>query len=348
MKISSMLKREDFYAINQKTLSEYFSSSKCENPTLFVFEKLNAIVTSRPSKQVRNYLLCEYNVTANIFKRYLVKLYVLMCLNSNGLLSDRKINLPNSLTNNMLIYPCNKKYRIFNFEHNTVDVIVKAGFPTYNIEREIEFRTKDNLPSFVPKLMFNSKYRYSERIIDGKPLARVNNNENLLKQAMDLLHTYGEKQIISGNDYALNLQKQINALIIGKQFASNVQSVFDKLCRQIRSIENLTIGFSHGDFQPGNIWIENKTGDLFIIDWESWGERSLWYDEEVLFNKLRTTSVTDYMKLSIDFPKKCTVLAEDIIYHLIDLNGLPSGIGDFHFVQYIGEINRWVDAALSD
>ena len=35
---------------------------------------------------------------------------------------------------------------------------------------------------------------------------------------------------------------------------------------------------THGDLQTGNILIEEATGKVCIYDWETAGERSVWYD----------------------------------------------------------------------
>ena len=35
---------------------------------------------------------------------------------------------------------------------------------------------------------------------------------------------------------------------------------------------------SHGDLQTGNILVEDITGKVCIYDWETAGERSVWYD----------------------------------------------------------------------
>ena len=74
MKISFMLKREDFYKINENTLEKYYQNSKNEK-RLYIYPELNAIVTARPSKMVRNYLYTEFRVSGSPLKRLLVRIY---------------------------------------------------------------------------------------------------------------------------------------------------------------------------------------------------------------------------------------------------------------------------------
>lgn len=341
MKISTMLKREDFYSINDKTLSGYFFRQDLKKTKLYVYEKLNAIITSNPSKHVKDYLLCEYDVSGSIFKRLAVNAYVKACLNTHGLMSDKKLNIRNCMTDDMLIYPCNKKYRIFDFGSNTVEVIVKAGFPEFNIRREIEFRTRGDLPLFVPRLIANTDHSYIEKIIDGKPVARIQDNEALKNEAIQLIKGYGSKRTVSGSDYCRELKEQINNYTNNKPYAAEILTLADKLFERICLLEKIQIGFSHGDLQPGNIWLENGTGHIYIIDWESWGERSAWYDEEVLYNKMRLIGMKEYLKIEMDLPKKCTVLAEDLLYHLMDREGLPPEIENNRYNEYIKCISDW-------
>ena len=68
-----MLLREDFYEINLKTLSEYFKNSD-ECSLLYVYPELNAIITAKPSKKVKQYLMNEYSGKSNPVKAFLVKL----------------------------------------------------------------------------------------------------------------------------------------------------------------------------------------------------------------------------------------------------------------------------------
>ena len=71
MKISYMLKRENFYDVNEKTLRRYYSDCKSRK-RLYIYPELNAIVTARPSRAVRNYLYTEYRVSGSFLKKIAV------------------------------------------------------------------------------------------------------------------------------------------------------------------------------------------------------------------------------------------------------------------------------------
>ena len=174
----------------------------------------------------KSYLYNEYKVRGNFIKALIVKVYVFACLNSYGLLAQRKINIPNKMTAKKLIYPCNKKYRIFDFENNTVTVVPKSKFPTRDLEREIEFRS-NNQASFIPGLASFSEKKYTENIIDGLPLARITENfEKLCEQAVATLEKYAEKteNIFEKNskEYLVELKNQI------EKFKNKESKNFDK------------------------------------------------------------------------------------------------------------------------
>lgn len=343
MKISQMISREDFYKINELTLKDYFSDAESEK-NIYIYPNLNAIMTGRPSGKVRDYLYCEYSVRGNVLKRLAVKGYVWLCVHTGGMMSDRKIVIPNDFTDEMLIYPCNKKYRIFDFADNKVDVISKKGFPQQELEHEIAFRTRDILPDFVPRLLKADSAGYSETIIDGKPLARIKNGyDDYRKMAWDKLQQYAKETMqetcISGQEYAARLRAEIRNLITPKiKDETRLYQIVDSMCGEIEKLEQIKLTFSHGDLQPGNIWIENNTGNLFIIDWETWGERSVWYDEAVLFYGMRPQGVDVYLRCGQEKGKMATVLLEDLVFQLNELNNLPESFGENEFEQYMDTI----------
>jgi len=145
-----MLKRESFYEINEKTLGVFYKGQE-KQKKLYVYPELNAIVTAHPSKKVKEYLYTEYRVSGSLLRRIAVKLYATVMLNSGGLLASKKLAIKNGADKDTLIYPCNKKYRIFNFKRNTVSVTPKYGFSTVDLKNEIAFRSQ-NSADFIPSL----------------------------------------------------------------------------------------------------------------------------------------------------------------------------------------------------
>lgn len=345
MKISQMLLREDFYKINENTLKKYYIE-KGQNTELYIYPQLNAIVTANPSKRVTDYLLCEYNLRDNPIKRSMAKIYVRLCLSTHGLLSSKKFKVQAKISNSILIYPCNKKYRIFDFDKNTVEVIPKYGFSTDDLKHEIVFRSQNNVPDFVPKLVDFTYSHYKESIIDGKPLARVTEKYDIYaKQAYELFLKYAEKSkhIISGSDYAEKLFASVHELNKGIVKSQQlVERIARRLALVLKDVEEITLVFSHGDLQPGNIWIENRTNRIYIIDWESWGERSIWYDQAVLMEGLRPEGIANYCKVEREIGKEACVLLEDLLYQLHNLETLPDNFDVDAFDSYVEYLEQYM------
>ena len=342
MKISFMLKREDFYTINRKTLEKYYATRE-KKKRLYIYPELNAIVTARPSKAVRQYLYTEFRVSGSFLKRLLVRIYATVLLNSWGLFAASTIELNTDADQNTLIYPCNKKYRIFDFAKNQVTVVGKDGFPTDDLRHEIEFRA-GNKAGFIPGLLHSSTESYTEIVIDGCPVARSGERiSELCDRAFAMWSEYiaPQTQSIAANDYAQMLMQQGSELKkkaadLGKQVDfSALEGIFRELLQVLQSSqERIPVSLSHGDLQPGNIWVENATDAIYIIDWESWQKRSLWYDRAVLYEALRKSDgVARYAK-SRDLIH-ATVLLEDMIFRLTELTTLPFDYGCAEFDAYI-------------
>ncbi|MBR3779235.1 MAG: phosphotransferase [Clostridia bacterium] len=347
MKISQMLVREDFYAINDRTLQKYYADISGQTD-LFVYPQLNAIITKKPSSAVKKYLFNEYGIRANPCKRLLVNGYVFACLHMRGLLADKRISVMAKVDKDTLIYPCNKKYRVFHFDENVVDVIAKSGFDDTDLQREISFRTKESLPAFVPALMNYDTDGYRERIIEGLPLARIQEGFDAYRdEAYRLLSAYAQLQSreVPCNEYICSLKEQIaqHAASSKVRNGERLRSVVERLVKACEPIGDIPLCFSHGDLQAGNIWIERETHKIFIIDWESWGERSIWYDRATLYQGLRPGKIERF--LNCDMPKthKAVILLEDLIFRLKELTGLPLDFGTEQYEEYVREVAKWLD-----
>ena len=136
-------------------------------------------------------------------------------------------------------------------------------------------------------------------------------------------------------EYIRNISERIESSLDNFSDTEKVKEIISSIAKKSKTENVITIGFSHGDLQPGNIWIENKTKKIYIIDWESWGERSIWYDKEVLFGGLRPGSISTYLKNKKEGADKNIVILEDILFQLNELNSLPNGSGIKRFNDYL-------------
>lgn len=345
MKISYMLKRESFYDINEKTLGAFYSGCN-ERKKLYVYPELNAIVTAWPSKKVKEYLYTEYRVSGSLLRRIAVRLYATVMLNSGGLLASKRFVIKTSADNDTLIYPCNKKYRIFDFGKNSVSVTPKYGFPTGDLENEIAFRSQ-NHADFIPKLASFCENGYSEAVIDGYPIARAGERQfELCERAYNIWQSYisGSVEKIPSIKYAQMLEDELaflsEKLVERKKDIDTALlcSVMESVLSDLRAADcEIEIGLSHGDLQSGNIWVENGTDKIYIIDWESYGKRSLFYDRAALYDGIRRKEgISRYMKHR-DLAHS-TVLAEDIIFRVKELINLPENFGSDSFNEFLFEL----------
>lgn len=374
MKIDDMINKEDFYEILLLTLNSYYDDLifSAENESvqtkflneLYVYEKINAIIHSKPSKEILSFLKTEYDIRGSILKKVLVNIYLKFKLHSNGYFAEKKV-FYFSLNNhtdfkNILIYPCNKKIRIFNFSNRIVNVVTKYGYPNSAIEKEINFRL-DNLNDHIIPIESYGENWYGERIIDGIPLARIKNLEeyNKFKVAAHNILLSISKKHNKKNDiesYFIKLENQININIDKiKFFNENISKNVIKLLEIIRSNIDLKdfqiiLTLSHGDLHAGNIWIENSTNKILIIDWETVEIRSEWYDLFVLHGGFRVTNGIEKMINSIrrnnipyflqSFSLNAieriiyVVLMEEIAFRLNDILSSPHDINLKEFEVY--------------
>ena len=304
-------------------------------------------------------------------RRYIVKLYLRVLLYSRGLFSSKNrvfiVGLDKADLKKILIYPCNKKIRIFNFFTNTVNVISKAGFPTDSIRKEIEFRKEHKSQYIVPLIQYGSNW-YSEEIIAGKPLARIQNPleyRSVKEKALGALKTITNpyKRMAYAAEYKNQILREINNIsgsILDKY--TSVQETLGKIVKQLNEEltgfdDTITLTMSHGDFHHGNIWMKNKGGDILLIDWETSDIRTEWYDIFTLYGGLRELNgIKDLLqslrmgKFEIaKFPDKITmekvvflVLLEEVLFRIVDLRRTPIQIGIGDFEEYIKDLLRQI------
>ena len=368
MKISEMLKREDFYTILPNTLNKYADFlgiepgsvrviDKGNKAALYVNENLNAILSAKPSRNVRDYLKTEYSVSGSIFRRMVVRAYLLASMTLVKDFSQKGLTFSSGLSlKDILIYPCNKKVRLFDFASSIVHTVLKDCFPDNYIKRETAFRNEKDAP-FIPKITRCGEGCYSEQIIcEGKPLARIHDVayvEEKKKESLALLQSLTAKEERIGvKAYLEQLRMRCLTMLSGKEGFQNgeeVKALFDKLQT---GIEDCEIGLvtSHGDFQPGNIWID-ANGKVVIIDWETVKLRSPYYDYSALYCQLRNSGGLQYFcnrvlsnqhlstlnDISVETVLR-VVLAEELEYQTEELLSFPGVMGIELYKKFINEL----------
>lgn len=371
MKISAMLEREDFYSILQKTLEKNarylgFLNGRVQvkadkkDCTLFVNPKLNAIISAFPESSVTDYLKTEYNVGGNIFRRMTVNVYLWMATTFVKRFSHFGIQLSYQHNpNKLLIYPCNKKIRLFDFEHGIVHTVLKDGFPDTYIKREMAFR-QERSNEFIPGILEARVNSYSERIIQGRPLARINDSlfvENCKKEALEQIQSLtSQSRTVNAKKYIMCVAQECEKILLHKPLYNgekNVREIFGRFA-SVASDEDIPLMLSHGDLQPGNIWVDDECNCLTIIDWETVKERSPFYDYAALYWNLRREKNVQrlyewvlahgqQLSRKYDCSEKniaLTILAEELAYQTEELGSFPGNIGVKEYEHIIEQYTR--------
>lgn len=372
MKIDEMLQREDFFNILLRTLVVAFDTRdiSIKGPDrkgiagqFLIYPKLNAIISIGHSKLVKQYLTTEYSVNGSVVRKIIVRAYIKFALFTNGLFSHKiRVYINEAIPidySNILIYPCNKKIRVFYFDRGIVKVFLKEGFPTVSIRNEIQNRLKYISENIEPIIKHGETW-YQEKVIEGRPLARISNKSNrylqLKKKSLEALRsiTAPYKTLTNSKNYKNKIISDIiraseNIFKDDVRVRKKIQKLLGTIEDNLSSFdENITLTLSHGDFHHGNIWIENRTDRIVILDWESAEIRTEYYDEFTLFGGLREVKgiekilsnsnpeIRFIMQNNPDHYENLVwlVVLEDLKFRINEIAALPLEIGQFEFVNY--------------
>jgi hypothetical protein len=112
----------------------------------------------------------------------------------------------------------------------------------------------------------------------------------------------------------------------------------------------------HGDLQAGNVWLEKEKA--FIIDWETYDKRSIWFDTTTLLfgtryyggvKKLVESIEDSTLKQTLLQGQHCDwdvrqmvalFLLEDLLFYLEDMMELPGLSGKDSFDNYMNELTE--------
>ena len=377
MDIKTMLKREDFYKILKVTLEEYMTTTDCTNVNLIFYknlfkgkyvcyERINVLTRRKTNKRHMHYILSEFNIRGHLLKYVVAKVLVYSYFMSKGLLANISFDIINYDGDDIMIWPCNRTIRIFNFDKDIVISILKKGYPSSFMQNSISFRLKSNY-SFLLPIDSYSNNSFTEKILKGNSLARVTDEflyalsvkkviDNIGVLSQDTLKFISYKKyielLIKDINYKLNIVDEKKDVKMSKELLNNIERIDFAL---IDDDIMIPLAISHGDLQLGNIWVDERN-DVYIIDWETVSERSVWYDIAVFLGFVRTNSgLTQFIKnfdilnfhsslhylnhenlLGFELIAPVIVL-EDILFYIEDLLSLPNNYGSERFDQYILE-----------
>jgi thiamine kinase-like enzyme len=323
MKISTLLEREPFAKIFEKTLSSFFTS-KIGNPhtvewlgsgsvsesskpyqnwycnplinSIFVkgvdksvFDSINGEYADNPmkpwrSKLQRLYLRLSQSALCSIFlSRYMLR-----------------ISPPVESGTSKLIIGGNTKLRLIDVAEHKVFVLLKDGFDHKYMLRDLYVRSEFSYMP-VPKVIdYGANVTwYSEEYISGKPPNRLTEviGEKILLQAIEkiqLMLSNTQRSTTLG-EYADTLYVKIQESLtlvphIKSDVAQNITKIASTLVASLEGYgdQEFTLAYCHGDFHQGNI-LSNED-DYWILDWENSGEKQIAYDFLILLLESRVES----------------------------------------------------------
>ncbi len=361
MKINQMLLREDFYNILISSLNDYgiLSSISNNKSTMgndyYIYPKINAIITNSPSEEIVKYLKNEFSSYNGFMKNIISKCYMNLLLHTKGKLCANIVNIKADFEkpDSIMIYPSNRKIRIMDFSKEYSDIIVKKGFPAVMIKKEIEFRTLYKEESFILSLDKTGEVSYGEKIIKGKSLARINSITDFSEycnKVMDLKNKFENQflESVNSKEYIEELRTKLNGY--NEKDKSIIKLWFEKITDSLNDFI-VPVSISHGDFQKGNVWIE-ENHNIIILDWETWDKRSIWYDRMIFNNRFRNSRFyiqslknaingnCNLIKTTIDILDIVRIfIIEDLIWNIEEDNSLPKNVSSFGMDFYKNENN---------
>lgn len=377
MDLSSMLAREDFFGLLSSTVEAYFREAgqtdvklvqQKKDANLVIKPRLSALHSPKISKAAQEFFYSEWNVRGSRLKNLAVKAYVFAMLHTGRLFSSYRFRItPDVAGRDLVIAPNNRSIRFFDYKTGIVGCRIKDGFSDKYFENQLQFRLHHHYDFLLPLERWGEKW-FTEPILQGHPLARVT-DESLyqkgLADAFAAIKTLADDtaRSVDARAYLRGLTERISALSAEAKEKKKIKTADDtlRLLEIYKSIEEkipaeIPVAVGHGDLQTGNIWV-TPDGKTILYDWETAGERSIWYDSAVLAYSLRRPLQWRQFLLSQaeeayhaaaekdSAPPavvKYTVLLEDILFRLEDMMELPQDWGGDIYDNYLLDLKNAV------
>ncbi|MDF1795438.1 MAG: phosphotransferase [Coxiellaceae bacterium] len=314
MKTSLLLQREPFAKIFCNTLQKYWLSTTGKGYEVCWFENklkfrkikndswqiwygnthLNFFATKQMPAEGLSTLQKEYGRSVSSWRSIPQEAYVKSAMSKKyrNIFAQVAIGVKPYVetATRSFVLAGNRRIRIvYPFEKSNT-VILKDGYPDKYLRQEVGVRENLNL-DFVPKLeQFNLEGGwYQEAYFDGIPLNRLPIDKRLCIEAA--LNNRLLSQLVLPtleNEVAYvyfdRLFSDIQSMLsMASNYKDDVKKIANFLARVNLHVNKLfsphseiPISMTHGDFQQGNILVNNNK--FKVIDWESVSRRHVAYD----------------------------------------------------------------------
>jgi len=317
MTISEMRSRENFDEIFAKTLSKGWTAQygvpthvMCrpnEKGQLWKLQPLfGAFYSSGISPHARKFMRDFFRFTPvpwRIFPQWAVG-SILSTSSALNLFYTLGFWVTPRLTNaqDLLIVPGNQRLRIFNFKEGVTRVFLKVGFDNNSLRTEIKIRGTGKSGPFQPITSFDKDFTwFEEQILEAYALPRCPpwfSKQQIEIKAFQLLHDWTcnsirDQEIYPYLDTILHSVNGKIKMIFQKyniSIGAQIQPLIDTFTSEAKKLDFIALAATHGDFQAGNIMVNQKNKRISIIDWEHYGIRSRHYDYLVYGLKTRSAN----------------------------------------------------------
>lgn len=305
MRISELEAREDFSTILRTTLADGWSTTlgrpvevsvrgRVSGQDWFVNPVFSAIHTRGVDPEVRHFLADSLKFTPKRARLPAQFLLGVGAATRAGLaLLARPIftvspELPGA--SRILVVPGNQRVRIFDFGTHRTRVFLKTGFDRGCMQREIELRANAHPDAPFPKILVSDGTGtwFEEALLDGWSLPRCPpwlDKRGYEEEAFRILELWLDRTGVetSADEYVAGLLTALREGLqaeagISDQERHSLVADLERVASVAATLRVLKVARSHGDFQPGNVFVESATRTVKLIDWEYCGVRSVFYD----------------------------------------------------------------------
>lgn len=291
--------RENIDEIISKTLSVHYQTQvsigdKKRKDSFILNPRLNCAIYSKAAPQIKKAVQIGHAIHKNIILNLAMRMYIKFGFSRMKFFGCKYINfnmLPDH-PESLLIMPGNMKIKVFDYQTKTIINILKEGFNSASLSTEIKVRTTYKEKPYILPLEMLKDGVYREALIEGCSVDRLDRarysrvQERITQVIQDFQK--GNRCDIDAREYCCGIVSLIENKIELLRCNNTIKEKIKKLSQKIseRLEGKLIISDSHGDLQNGNIFVSDND-DVYLLDWETYGIRSIGYDILTYYYKFR-------------------------------------------------------------
>lgn len=190
----------------------------------------------------------------------------------------------------MVVVPGNQRVRVFDFAARVSRVHLKAGFDPGAMKVELDVRSSGDGP-FPPVREVDPGGRwFVEPLLEGFSLPRCppwRPARQYRRRAIASLSSWLDRTEtrVEAAEHAGRVEaeiRQLTTVLDDHAVEQRMAAALPGLAARAGGAGVIPLAQTHGDFQPGNIFVETGRDQVYLIDWEFSGQRHRSYDGLVM------------------------------------------------------------------